>query len=307
MESKPIIQRLLWFERLAEQHIVTQHIDDPACAPQNIIWDVLRTDLIHPVCSGNKFFKLKYYLLDALQKNDTRILTYGGPWSNHIVATAYAANYCGLASTGFIRGENPAEWSDTLLQAREEGMQLEFLGRTEFPAFTQEQTGPAGSYTIPQGGYGPLGVKGAAEILNYCQKEHYTHFCCATGTGTMLAGLIRASGPDRECLGIAAVKDDSLKHHIEMLNQGYAGSRFTLNNNYHFGGFARKNNELISFMNKFYDAHGIPTDFVYTGKLMYAVRDFIRSGYFPAGSRILAIHSGGLQGNKSLKKGTLLF
>ena len=116
MVSKPIWERLQWFERLAEQHIVTQSINDTCLAGKNITWDILRTDLIHPICSGNKFFKLKYYLLDAMQKKHTSIITYGGPWSNHIVATAFAARYCGLSSTGYIRGESPQKWSETLLQ-----------------------------------------------------------------------------------------------------------------------------------------------------------------------------------------------
>jgi len=317
MLSKPITERLQWFERLAEQHIVTQSIEDRALSGKNISWDILRTDLIHPVCSGNKFFKLKYYLLEALQNNHDRIITYGGAWSNHIVAAAYAARYCGLTSTGRIRGEKPAQWSETLLQAKKEGMDLEFLSREEYLHLSSGSLANPGEYLIPQGGYGLLGAKGAAEMLNFTDKARYTHICCACGTGTMLAGFISSyfgqglKSPEQpgtipHFVGIAVVKDPRLRQNVENLVQPHQ-IPFTLLFDYHFGGYAKKNDTLIHFMNSFFLQHHVPTDFVYTGKLMFGIRELFNSGFFPDGSRILAIHSGGLQGNKSLKKGTLQY
>ena len=307
MQSNPLNERLQWFERLAEEHIVTHNINDAYLSSKNISWDILRTDLIHPICSGNKFFKLKYYLQDAIQKKHTRIATFGGAWSNHIVASAFASKFCGLDSIGYIRGESPAKWSDTLTEAKEQGMQLEFLSRNDFRmrSGTTDENGT--EYFIPQGGYGFPGAKGAAEMLNYTNKEKYTHICCACGTGTMLAGLIQAYDKDLpEFVGIAALQDDELARSVERL-QMHEKAPFSIHFDFHFGGYAKKNEELISFMNEFYTLHSIPTDFVYTGKLMFGIRRLLESDYFPAGSRILAIHSGGLQGNKSLKKGTLVY
>jgi 1-aminocyclopropane-1-carboxylate deaminase/D-cysteine desulfhydrase-like pyridoxal-dependent ACC family enzyme len=318
MVSKPIRERIQLFERLAEQHIVTQSIEDPCLAGKNISWDILRTDLIHPICPGNKFFKLKYYLQDAIQKNHTRIFTYGGPWSNHIVASAFAAHFCGLASTGYIRGEMPQKLSETLLQAKEEGMKLEFLPRSEFPYPGSETDPENDGYSIPQGGYGILGAKGAGEMLNYAEKEKYTHICCACGTGTMLAGLISTrvdaasgdpleTGSSTQFVGIAALNDARLQENVEKLIPGEVKPDFSIHFNYHFGGYAKKTESLITFMNSFYQLHHIPTDFVYTAKLMFGIRDLVNAGFFPPGSRLLAIHSGGLQGNKSLKNGMLIY
>lgn len=317
MLSKHITESLQWFERMAKQHIVTQSIVNRYLESNNISWDILRTDLIHPICSGNKFFKLKYYLLDALQKKYTHLTTFGGAWSNHIVATAFASRFCGLTATGIIRGERPAQLSETLTTALSEGMELNFLSRKEFANKSMQTTEDAGIYTIPQGGYGIPGALGAGEMLRYAKQEDYTHLVCACGTGTMLAGLIRTYSTDLPLsadkkaripafLGIAVLKDQSLPQKVAFLTQSYT-LPFRILHDFHFGGYAKKNEQLIDFMNDFYSKQGIPTDFVYTGKLMYAVDQLIKSGYFAPGSKILTIHSGGLQGNKSLKKGTLKY
>ncbi len=313
MLSKPIHPGLPWLERLAREHIVTQGINDSSLLGKDIRWDILRTDLIHPICSGNKFFKLKYYLQDALLKKHTRITTFGGPWSNHIVATAFAAEYCGLKSVGIIRGEQPPQLSSTLLQAMEEGMELKYLSRQAFSETAMSQGADPNEYIIPQGGCGPLGVEGAAEILQYAKEEKYTHICCACGTGTMLAGLISSyTGAHRKTaqipvfVGIPVLNDPGIRDTVEKLTAPSEIS-WELIYDFHFGGYAKKTAGLISFMNRFYEQHSIPTDFVYTGKLMFGISELISKGYFPWGSRILAIHSGGLQGNKSLKKGALIY
>jgi 1-aminocyclopropane-1-carboxylate deaminase len=311
MLSKPITERLQWFERLARQHIVTQSIEDDALSARNISWDILRTDLIHPVCSGNKFFKLKYYLLDAMNKKHTSITTYGGAWSNHIVASAFAATYCGLGSKGIIRGEKPTHLSETLLQSVEEGMELVFMARQEFAEMSLKIPDETDEYIIPQGGFGPLGVKGAVEIMNYAHAGKYSHICCAVGTGTMLAGLITSfqdhePGQIPRFIGIPVLNDTGLRENIDQLIRPSALA-FTLLYDYQFGGYAKKTAGLIQFMNHFYEKYRVPTDFVYTGKLMFGIQDLVNAGYFPTGSRILAIHSGGLQGNKSLKKEALIY
>lgn len=308
MQLNPGTEYLQWFERLAKQHIVTQNFSDTSCLSKNITWDVLRTDLIHPVCSGNKFFKLKYYLLDAILKKHTRITTYGGAWSNHVVASAFAARQCGLKSTGIIRGESPEFLSNTLLEAAKQGMELKFVSRNNYLESPSANVLVKEEYIIPQGGLGPLGVKGAAEMLDYTLKEKYTHICCASGTGTMLAGLMTAASfPNQKFVGIAVLRNTGLKETVENLMQNSPIPNFEIIFDYYFGGYAKKNEDLISFMNSFYVLSRIPTDFVYTGKLMFGISDLVKNDYFPEGSRILAIHSGGLQGNNSLKTGTLRY
>lgn len=299
MHESPPDDPFQWFLDLSRKHIITQTIDPGFYDTKPVEWDILRTDLIHPICSGNKFFKLKYYLLDALQKKYTRISTAGGFWSNHLVASAFAAHACGLGSTGYVRGLKQQPLSQTLKDASEWEMDLQFIQRTAFQQFTSTET----VYHIPAGGYGILGAKGAGEILSFARHINYTHILCATGTGTMLAGLT-AAAPQSMVMGMAVLKHPELGREAGEL---IGSLTCHVQHDYHFGGYARKDERLLAFMNNFYTATRIPTDFVYTGKLMYGIHDLLKKDFFPAGSRILAIHSGGLQGNRSLKKGELVF
>jgi len=267
---------------------------------------VLRLDKIHPVISGNKWFKLRYYLEDAKEKDKRSILTFGGAWSNHIIATATAGKIKGFNTVGIIRGEEPAQLSPTLLNARAQGMQLVFIPRNEYSEKnipTEFKTGD--HYIIHEGGYGELGAAGAATILDGL-TENYTHICCAAGTGTTVAGIANAA-KEQQVLAISVLKNNhSLKGMIEaLLVPGVAAPE--LIHDYHFGGYSKYQPSLLQFMNELYRHTQIPTDFVYTGKLFYAVKDLIQKNFFPSGSRILLIHSGGLQGNLSLRKGTLMF
>ncbi|HEY6505168.1 MAG TPA: pyridoxal-phosphate dependent enzyme [Chitinophagaceae bacterium] len=268
---------------------------------------VLRLDKIHPVISGNKWFKLQYYLKEAKEQDKKRIITFGGAWSNHIVATAAACQMNNLESIGIIRGEEPISYSPTLLQATEYGMQLHFISREEYA----EKKIPASlmndeNYLINEGGFGQKGAEGAAAILNYTKKD-FTHCCCAVGTGTMMAGLTMAVAPGQQLIGISVLKNNyQLNESVRSLVADRS-KKWEIIHDYHFGGYAKHKPALIEFMNDFYRQTGIPSDFVYTGKLFYAVNDLAKQGFFPAGSRLLLIHSGGLQGNKSLEKGTLIF
>jgi 1-aminocyclopropane-1-carboxylate deaminase/D-cysteine desulfhydrase-like pyridoxal-dependent ACC family enzyme len=215
-------------------------------------------------------------------------------------------------TSGIIRGEQPPQLSHTLLLAREYNMQLIFVSREEYrnkkiPKEIQELSGEI--YLINEGGYGHLGIKGAAEILDHCKKENFTHTACAVGTSTMMAGLVKASLPDQETIGIAVIKDEmDLKAELSgLLSPQEKKKKFQLVTDYHFGGYAKHKMELINFMNEFYKDTSIPTDFVYTGKLFFGILDMIRNNSFPNASSILIIHSGGLQGNSSLPKRTLIF
>ena len=287
--------------------------------PQNkdiksIQWDVLRLDLIHPVISGNKYFKLRFYLEQAITDGHKGILTFGGAYSNHILASAFAAKRAGISSIGIIRGEEPANWSPTLSDAKSLDMELIFTERESFTAMSrlkpEKLAGTFPGYIIiPEGGYGTSGMLGAKEIHTLIPPGHYDWLACACGTGTMMAGLVHGANPGQKILGIPV-----LKNYVEMeddirslLPSSETLQEIHLESNYHFGGYAQKTAELISFMNFFYHTYAIPTDFVYTAKLMFAINDLLHKGFFPKGSRILAIHSGGLQGNRSLKKGILNF
>jgi len=299
-------------QSLLFESITVDEIDLPAIREKNIRVSVLRLDKIHPVISGNKWFKLKYYLEEARDQQKNHIVTFGGAYSNHIIATAAAGKLYGLRTSGIIRGEQPQKLSHTLLLAKEYGMQLIFTNREEYrnKKIPKEIRGSSDNiYLINEGGYGRLGVKGAAEILDQCKKENFSHFACAVGTSTMMAGLVQASLPYQETIGIAVLKGAAgLKQELfDLLLPGERNKKSQLVPDHHFGGYAKHKRELINFMNEFYKKTSIPTDFVYTGKLFYAILDMIRKNLFPKNSNILIVHSGGLQGNFSLPKRTLIF
>ncbi len=288
----------------------TQRIHLPEPDTRNIVLDVLRLDKIDPVISGNKWFKLKYYLQEAIQHPQKPLLTFGGAWSNHIVATAAAANKTSLKSIGIIRGERPAILSGALLSAADLGMQLVFKSRQEYnqkkdPAFIKKLMEEYGDpLIIPEGGAGEPGIKGAAEIGALADISQYTHLICAVGTGTLLRGLIAGSLPGQQIIGIPVLK--GFGNQLPAIVTGQQ-PRVHILPDYHFGGYAKKDELLLAFMNQLYAETGMPTDFVYTGKLFFSIIDLIKKGYFPNNSRLLAIHSGGLQGNNSLLPGTLIF
>jgi 1-aminocyclopropane-1-carboxylate deaminase len=267
--------------------------------------DVLRLDTIHPVISGNKWFKLRYYIEQAIASGETTIVTFGGAWSNHIVAAAALCKMRGLHVYGIIRGEEPAVFSATLREARRLGMELLFMSRSEYNNKTVPPgTIPGPYYIIPEGGYGDLGAKGAATILDHCPPD-YSHYCCAVGTGTMMAGLSRAVLAGQQVTGIAVLRDVAgLEKNVAALA---GATNWQIVHDYHHGGYAKHDPALLRFMNLFYRETNIPSDFVYTGKLFFAINDMVENDFFPPGSRLLLVHSGGLQGNASLGKGTLIF
>lgn len=274
----------------------------------NIDVFVLRLDQIHSVISGNKWFKLRFYLEDFKKSAKKTLITFGGAWSNHIVATAAACNQEKIPCIGIIRGEEAATLSPTLMDARYYGMQLIFITRQDFK---QKKLPPNlitdEYYIIPEGGYGILGMQGAATILDFVDKNNFTHICCAAGTGTMAAGILNATNEKQQVMVISALKNNiSLLDSINSLTN-VDSSRLHIFHDYHFGGYAHHKPELLIFMNEFYQQTKIPSDFVYTGKMLFAIADLATLKYFPEGSKLLLIHSGGLQGNTSLEKGTLIF
>lgn len=274
---------------------------------------MLRLDLIHPVVSGNKWFKLKYHLQQALQEKRKGIITFGGAFSNHLVAAAWAAKEAGLSSIGVIRGEEPKIFSPALNDMQRYDMQLRFVSRQ---AFTDEQKLATslreefpGHFIIPQGGQSDYGVRGAAEILQLVSLPRYSHIACAIGTGTMMAGIVKESLPHQEVIGISSLKTENPKNNsISPFIEKYSSKKnWKIFFEYHFGGYAKHSPGLIRFMNEWYDKNHIPTDFVYTAKLFFAINELVGRDYFSTGSKILLVHSGGLQGNRSLAPGTLTF
>jgi 1-aminocyclopropane-1-carboxylate deaminase/D-cysteine desulfhydrase-like pyridoxal-dependent ACC family enzyme len=285
----------------------------PQLSKQQLMADVLRLDVIHPVVSGNKWFKLRQHL--GLTPPGAPLLTFGGAWSNHLVATAFAAQQTGRRSIGIVRGERPTTLSATLQEAQSYGMKLDFVSRHCYaakaqPEFLQElYRRYPGIYIVPEGGGGMPGVLGAETILQRPDLGDYSHILCAIGTGTTWMGLARAAGPHTTILGIPVLKGLESVAGVDQEGLLTAGQlkRAHILPGYHFGGYARHPQSLLDFMNSFFRLSGIPTDIVYTGKLFYALWNIIDSGFFPARSRLLIIHSGGLQGNRSLPPGRLIF
>ncbi|MGN6418761.1 MAG: 1-aminocyclopropane-1-carboxylate deaminase/D-cysteine desulfhydrase [Pseudobacter sp.] len=301
-------------QSIDQNKAVVQPLLLPEFATSGIRADILRLDLIHPVISGNKWFKLKYHLKSALDEGYKGLLTFGGAWSNHLVATAGAAAAASLTAVGIVRGEIPAVLSPALQDARDSGMQLVFVSRNEYADETtlhrSMQERFPGHYLVPQGGHSEAGVRGASEILSLVPElPSYTHIACAAGTGTMMAGLVVASNPQQQVLGISSLKLANTAHNsLETMLQTWAPhSGYRLFYQFHFGGYARKTAVLTDFMNRVWKQTGIPTDIVYTGKLLYGISSLATESFFPSQSRLLLIHSGGLQGNRSLPPGTLLY
>jgi 1-aminocyclopropane-1-carboxylate deaminase len=269
--------------------------------PNNIKLTVKREDLLHPHISGNKFRKLKYNILQAKKEGKKALLTFGGAFSNHIAATAAAGKEYGFTTIGVIRGEelvNKIGDNPTLAFAQSCGMVLKFVTRDDYrlkaePQFIENLKAEFGDfYLVPEGGTNALAVKGCEEIL-ITEDEQFTHICCAVGTGGTISGLINSAEHQQQVLGFPALKGEGLLDDIcKFAPQG----NWQLVSDYHFGGYGKVTEELIVFMNDFFEKTGIPLDPVYTGKMFFGVIDLIHKGYFPENSDILLIHTGGLQG-----------
>ena len=260
-----------------------------------------REDGIHPFISGNKYRKLKYNLAEAKKQKQDALLSFGGAYSNHIAAVASAGKELGLKTIGIIRGEElitKISHNQTLNFARDCGMIFKFISREAFRKKTESKFLNAlknefgNFYLIPEGGTNELAVRGCEEILT--KKDNAFDFiCCAVGTGGTISGLINASSRHQKVIGFPALKSDFLQKDISKFVEK---SNWELITDYHFGGYAKINNELVEFINKFKTNYDIPLDPIYTGKMMFGIFELVTKGYFPKGSKILAIHTGGLQG-----------
>ncbi len=265
---------------------------------------ILRLDLIDEYISGNKWFKLKYNIAQAQEQHKKTILTFGGAYSNHIAATARACMIYGFNSIGVIRGE-PCN-NHTLKKAQEHGMKFIFVPRTlyrhkeQLMLWLANQIDLNATYIVPEGGANLLGVKGSKEIIDLI-TEPFDYIAVACGTGTTLAGICSALHNEQKALGFPALKGGSfLQAEVLKLCNYNTFNNFELIHDYHFGGYAKYTPELIHFIHDFYEKHKIKLDFIYTAKMMYGLFDKITNRYFPENTHIIAIHSGGLQGNQGI-------
>ena len=278
---------------------------------KNIELSIKREDLIHPFVSGNKYRKLKYNVLQAREENKTTLLTFGGAFSNHIAALASAGKAEGFNTIGIIRGEElkgKVDTNPTLSFAKSCGMTFNFISRKDYkdksnPNFISNLKDWFGDfYLIPEGGTNNLAIKGCQEILNE-KDSKFDYLCCAVGTGGTISGIINASKSNQKVLGFSSLKGDFLNKDISKFA---TSTNWELITDYHFGGYGKINDSLITFINKFKSENKIPLDPIYTGKMMFGIFDLIKKGYFKPNSKILAIHTGGLQGiegmNAKLKK-----
>ena len=273
----------------------------PINLPKGISLVIKREDLIHPFVSGNKFRKLKYNLLQAKAENQSTLLTFGGAYSNHIAAVAYAGKENGFQTIGVIRGDelgDKIESNPTLKFAQECGMQFEFVSRetyrlkTEATFLEQLQQQYGAFYLIPEGGTNAFAIQGCEEILTP-EDTSFDFVACAIGTGGTISGLINSVLPHQKVLGFPALKGDFLQDEIRNFVRQ---DNWELITDYHFGGYGKVTNDLIDWINQFYDQTQIPLDPVYTGKMVFGIVDLITKNYFPENSKILLIHTGGLQG-----------
>ncbi len=286
--------------RYAETPI--QEIQETHVSEAGVRLLIKREDLNHPFVSGNKWWKLKYNVEEAIREGKKTLLSYGGAYSNHIYATAAAAHELNLKSVGIIRGEETFPLNPTLSFAKAKGMTLHYVSREAYRSknnIVQDFIQGEGFYSIPEGGSNFLAVKGVREFSK--TLDDYDYLCCPVGTGGTLAGLIEGAKSTKKILGFPVLKESQfLFNEIRRLcSNETKSSNWKLIRDYHFGGYAKATPELLRFMETFSNKHNIPLEFVYTAKMMAGIYDLISKGFFQRGETILAIHTGGMQGNLS--------
>ncbi|MDO3693779.1 pyridoxal-phosphate dependent enzyme [Wenyingzhuangia sp. chi5] len=267
---------------------------------------VKREDLLHPFISGNKFRKLKYNLQEAKKQNKECLLTFGGAYSNHILATAAAGKEYGFKTVGVIRGEElgievekTLNQNPTLKQAHQFGMEFLFVSRTEYQQknetdfLTSLLIKYPNSYIVPEGGTNVLAIKGCEEILSENDKE-FSYVACAMGTGGTVTGIINSSTAEQHILVFPSLKGNWMVDEINSLKPNK--QNWEVIPDFHFGGYGKVSDEIITFINQFKNQTNILLDPIYTGKMLFGILELIKNNHFKKGSKILAIHTGGLQG-----------
>lgn len=281
-------------------------INIPLLQEKEVVLYVKREDLLHPFISGNKFRKLKYNLQEAKKQNKECLLTFGGAYSNHILATAAAGKEYGFKTVGVIRGEELGidlqktfSQNPTLKQAQDFGMEFLFVSRSEYQHkkdavfLNSLLTKYPNTYILPEGGTNDLAIKGCEEILSEKDTD-FTHVCCAMGTGGTVTGIINSSSVEQNILVFPSLKGNWIVDEINSLKPNKQNWQVIAD--YHFGGYGKVSEDLITFINQFKNQTNILLDPIYTGKMLFGVLDLIKNNHFKKGSKILAIHTGGLQG-----------
>lgn len=293
---------LIKLEKTFKPSILTK-IDDPLLDQYQIKLWIKRDDLLHPIISGNKWRKLKYTLDHALSEGADTLISMGGAYSNHLHALAYVSKALGLKTIGLVRGEQPETLTPTLSDLQNWGMVLKFVSRFDYRLLRQYKgcydlpgLKPR-QYWLPEGGAQALALKGVAELVNEIDVA-YDILCVPCGTGATLAGIIDIVPDQVSVMGFAALKNaEFLQTDVESLLPRPC-SNWQINMDYHFGGFAKTSAELMTFMADFEFKTGIPLEPVYTGKMIYAIYNLITKHTFKPGQRIIAVHTGGLQGKR---------
>jgi len=293
---------LIKLELTFKPSILTK-IDDPLLDRYEIELWMKRDDRLHPVISGNKWRKLKYSLDHALSSGADTLISMGGAYSNHLHALAYAGKILGLKTAGFIRGERPETLTPTLTDMQSWGMELTFISRADYRLLRQHQSShdlpglKPRQYWLPEGGAQALALTGVAELVNEIDVV-YDVLSVPCGTGATLAGMIAAAPDQVSVMGFAALKNAGFLQADVAALLPKPATNWQINLDYHFGGFAATTTELMAFIEGFEDKTGIALDPVYTGKMMYALYDLITKHRFKPGRRIIAVHTGGLQGKR---------
>ena len=301
--------------QLIPNEISFTSIESDDIRAQKLTVRLARFDRIHPIVSGNKIFKLSKYLEKAKTDKIENLVTLGGAYSNHLLATAFACKTYGIQAYGIVRGEdaqlNP---SQTLLDCSALGMKLIYVSRADYKQMDEQQVRewlPHSLSTfifVPEGGYDALGAAGAATMMDYIQEPSITTIVTAVGTATTLAGLLTNNPAKKKIIAVPVIKNmHDIPERLQFLTDRSIHPELEIWEDYHAGGYAKTNASMIQFMNMMYRKFTIPSDIIYTSKMLFALMDKLQKGYFPAHSHIVALHTGGLQGNLSLPSGVLNF
>jgi 1-aminocyclopropane-1-carboxylate deaminase len=271
---------------------------------------VKREDLNHPYLSGNKWHKLKYNLAEAIEQKQNTILTFGGAYSNHIYALAYAGKLLNLKTIGIIRGEKHRPLNPTLNFAKENGMELHYINRSTYRNKNSQELLSllkikfGNFYFIPEGGSNSLAVKGCIEIINKINID-FDYLCCSCGTGGTFSGLVAGLNGRKNAIAFSALKGaeflrKDISVYFEKINNGNY-LNWELNLDYHFGGYAKFNSELIDFIKRVSEENTLPLEPIYTGKMLFGIFDLVKKKKFKKGNTIIALHTGGMQGMAGFK------
>lgn len=292
---------------------ILQQLEDPKGLLRGVKISVKRDDLIDDIVSGNKWRKLKYSLLEAERRKNEQILTFGGAFSNHLVATAKAGASIGMPTIGLVRGEELNENSNsTLKTCVNYGMKLHFLPRSEYTLRNDKmyledlhQT-YENTFIVPEGGANYWGVIGCQEIWKELPQDVFTHFFLAAGTGTTASGILAGLPENTKLTVISALKGDFMADAIRerlmysFFDEEWVAERLekmTTIDDTHFGGYGKMNDELLDFIKWVRVEFNLPLDCVYTGKAFFQLIKQVNDGVLTENDHVLFLHTGGLQGN----------